>query len=281
TGTTSQPTGKKKSLIALLIFAIAVIVMGTVLIITQKEPADPKTSQTEILNRQIENKETLLVDNGGSEEVSTAKKEDITLLGESITAKTEPAGALEKKTPGKSPTETPKSGKIQLKGNEPGQVGLKSVDVGQSQGWKRKGSPRQGKEKGKPAFVYKTKESNGAAGVVSEKELAGDYQNYLSTVMQKIVLVFPRAKFIVTGRITLSLSIDRLGNVTAGLYNETLSVIPGHGKKRLIKAILGKINRSQLLPPKDVKGNTVRLENRLVKYKVNKSVNRIILTKYE
>ncbi|MCP4151878.1 MAG: serine/threonine protein kinase, partial [bacterium] len=46
TGTTSQPTGKKKSLIALLIFAIAVIVMGTVLIITQKEPADPKTSQT-------------------------------------------------------------------------------------------------------------------------------------------------------------------------------------------------------------------------------------------
>jgi hypothetical protein len=114
---------------------------------------------------------------------------------------------------------------------------------------------------------------------VSLLGLAPDMRIDYNSRIQRIQIPLLNARFKVMGQIELNLFIDEKGKVTILTFKERLNVEPVRHKGR-IKAIIGrKINNIYLPPPKNKNGESVKVSNWRVTFKVGKFFNKLILAK--
>lgn len=110
-----------------------------------------------------------------------------------------------------------------------------------------------------------------------DPELRKTYNNYL----QRIQLEIPKigAMFQVKGSITCSLAIDENGQVRVESLEENLEITPPRREQNVKGIITHKINTLTLAPPKNKNGQSVRITNWRVTFKVVKYMNTINLIK--
>lgn len=102
------------------------------------------------------------------------------------------------------------------------------------------------------------------------------YNKKMSRVLIK--MLNPRMR--VWGRIVVNLAIDENGKLSVLYHKDKLKVVPTGAKKHIKMLILRNIKKISLIPPKNKNGETVRVSNWQITYKVRKLLNnKIILTK--
>ncbi len=135
---------------------------------------------------------------------------------------------------------------------------------------------RQAREK-KPRKAETVPAVNAITLLDLEPELRKSYNNQL----QRIQIDIPKlvAMFQVKGIITYNLAIDEYGSVRVEPLLDNLEITPPRRERSVHAIISHKLNSLSLPPPKDKKGQSVRVINWRVTFKVGKYMNLITLTK--
>jgi serine/threonine protein kinase len=110
-----------------------------------------------------------------------------------------------------------------------------------------------------------------------DPELRKRYNNKL----QRIHLDLPRigSRFKVFGFFTVSMAIDENGAISIRLIKDQVTVLPPRRKRNVKRLILHRLSGITLTPPRDKKGQSVKVSDWRINYKVGKIKSRINLIK--
>lgn len=101
-----------------------------------------------------------------------------------------------------------------------------------------------------------------------------------NTELSKLVIPFIPVKIKVTGYLNVKISVDDMGNVAAKILSgEGLKVTPEGRRRNVLNLIIKKISSLKLTPPKDKRGNPVRVSWFNIDYQAGKLRTRLILKK--
>jgi serine/threonine protein kinase len=273
-----QPKRKKWLLPVILVFVV-VIVVGISIYYAIQNPIEKKETTTPITD--TEKKEETGKEEEKSEEtkIDTTKTETIK-TGPIKTGSekpedkevTTPSDVKEEKEETEPPVEKKQAKDQPLKPEQP----VKDVKETIKQEKTTKPPEKKKEETPKP---IKKEITPPPVKTVSLLGLAPDIRKTYNSRMQRLQFPLLNARFKVMGQIELNLFINENGKVTVLAFKDRLAVNPARHKNRVKNFIGRKINGIYLPPPKNKNGESVKVSNWRVTFKVGKFFNKLILTK--
>ncbi len=110
-------------------------------------------------------------------------------------------------------------------------------------------------------------------------DLHSDVRREYNSIMERLQIPILNPNLKIMGQIVVNLTIDENGKITIQTFQDMIKVIPILQENQVKIAISRKINSISLPPPKNKNGESVKVSNWRVTFKVGKFLNKIILTK--
>jgi serine/threonine protein kinase len=110
-------------------------------------------------------------------------------------------------------------------------------------------------------------------------DLHPDIRREYNTMMERLQVPVLNPNLKIMGQIVVNLAIDESGKITIQSFQDMIKVTPVLQENQVKIAIARKINSISLPPPKNKNGESVKVSNWRVTFKVGKFLNKIILAK--
>lgn len=110
-------------------------------------------------------------------------------------------------------------------------------------------------------------------------DLHPDTRREYNSIMERLQVPVLNPNLKIMGQIVVNLAIDENGKITIQSFQDMIKVTPVLQENQVKIAIGRKINNISLPPPKNKNGESVKVSNWRVTFKVGKFLNKIILTK--
>lgn len=278
-----QPERKKWLLPVILVFAV-VMVVGISIYFAIQNPVEKKENTIPVADTEKKEETGKTGEKGEETKIETIEtetkktgtgkpedKKEVTPPSDVQEEKKEPPVPKEKEKTG-PPVEKKQAKNPQLKPDPPVKdvkETIKQEKTVKPPEKKKEETPKPIKKEIKPPPVK----------TVSLLGLAPDIRKTYNSRMQRLQFPLINARFKVTGQIELNLFINEKGKVTVLAFKDRLTVNPARHKNRVKNFIGRKINGIYLPPPKNKNGESVKVSNWRVTFKVGKFFNKLILTK--